>query len=80
MVGALAHIGHQSSHPQGRVGVINVGLCVVLDLREALKREEVTVGVALYSISNSFSFSGIGKMLTSSKGIAQGVGRNSEEV
>ena len=46
MVGALAHIGHQSSHPQGRVGVFNVGFCEVLDLRKASKGEEVTVGVA----------------------------------
>ena len=43
MVGALAHIGHQSSHPQGRVGVFNVGLCGVLDLREALKGEVVDI-------------------------------------
>ena len=47
MVGALAHIGHQSSHPQGRVGVFNVGLCVVLDLREASKGEVVFVVVGL---------------------------------
>ena len=46
---------------EGRVGVFNVGLCVVLDLRKAPKGEEVTVCVALYSISNSFSFSGISK-------------------
>ena len=47
MIGALAHIGHQSSHPQGRLGVFNIGLCGVLDLRKALKGEVVTVGVAL---------------------------------
>ena len=46
---------------QGRLGVFNVGLCGVLDLREALKGEEATVGVALYSISNGFSFSGVSK-------------------
>ena len=46
---------------QGRLGVINVGFCEVLDLREASKGEVVTVGVARYSISNSFSFSGVSK-------------------
>ena len=40
---------------------INVGLCGVLDLRETPKGEVVTVGIALYSISNSFSFSGVSK-------------------
>ena len=44
---------------QGRLGVFNVGLCGVLDLHEAPKGEVVTVGIALYSISNSFSFSGV---------------------
>ena len=44
---------------QGQLGVFNVGLCGVLDLREAPKGEVVTVGVALNSISNSFSFSGV---------------------
>ena len=38
---------------------INVGLCGVLVLREALKGEVVTVGVALFGTSNSFSFSGV---------------------
>ena len=38
---------------------INVGLCGVLVLREALKGEVVTVGVVLVGISNSFSFSGV---------------------
>ena len=46
---------------EGRLGVFNVGLCGVLDLREALKGEVVTVGIALSSISNSFSFSGVSK-------------------
>ena len=46
---------------QGQLGVFNVGLCGVLDLREAPKGEVVTVGVALYSISNIFSFSGVSK-------------------
>ena len=32
---------------QGRLGVFNVGLCGVLDLREAPKGEVVTVGIAL---------------------------------
>ena len=40
---------------------INIGLCRVLDLREAPKGEVVTVGVARSSISNSFSFSGVSK-------------------
>ena len=44
----------------GSIGSINVGFCEVLDLREASKGEEVTVVIDLYSISNSFSFSGIG--------------------
>ena len=63
MIGALAHIRHQSIGVLCRdeLGVFNVGLCGVLDLREAPKGEEVTVGVALYSISNSFSFSGVSK-------------------
>ena len=38
-----------------------VGFGGVLDLREAFKGEEVTVGVAISSISNSFSFSGVSK-------------------
>ena len=38
---------------------INVGLCGILLLREALKGEVVTVGAALVGISNSFSFSGV---------------------
>ena len=38
---------------------INVGFCEVLDLRKASKGEVVTVGIARYSISNSFSFSGV---------------------
>ena len=38
---------------------INVGLCGVLVLREAPKGEVVTVGVVLFGISNSFSFSGV---------------------
>ena len=60
MIGALAHIGHQSiGSCAGSIGSINVGLCGVLDLREVFKGEEVTVGIALYSISNSFSFSGL---------------------
>ena len=46
---------------QGRSVSINVGLHVVLDLCEASKGEVVTVGVALSSISNSFSFSGVSK-------------------
>ena len=45
--------------PSGSIGSINVGFCEVLDLREASKGEVVTVGVALYSISNSVSFSGV---------------------
>ena len=65
---------------QGRLGVFNVGFCEVLDLREASKGEVVTVGIALYSISNSLTFLGIGKTLISSNGIALGVGRNSEGV
>ena len=44
---------------QGRFVSINVGLCGILLLREALKGEVVTVGVALVGISNSFSFSGV---------------------
>ena len=60
--------------------VFNVGFCEVLVLREATKGEEVTVGVALYSISNSVSFSGISKTVTSSKGIVLGVGGESEGV
>ena len=64
----------------GSIGSINVGHCEVLDLRVASKGEEVTVGVARYSISNSISFSGISKTVTSSKGIALGVGRESEGV
>ena len=43
------------------MGVFNVGLCGVLDLHEAPKGEVVTVGVALFGISNSFSFSGVSK-------------------
>ena len=81
VTGALAHIGHQSMGScAGTIGSINVGFCEVLDLREASKGEVVTVGVALYSIGYSFFFSGISKTVTSSKGIAQGVGRNSEGV
>ena len=38
---------------------INVSLCGILLLCEALKGEVVTVGVALVGISNSFSFSGV---------------------
>ena len=39
---------------------INVSLCGnLLLLREALKGEVVIVGVALFGISNSFSFSGL---------------------
>ena len=52
---------YQRGLVQGQSECINVGLGGVLDLREALKGEEVTVGVALYSISNSFSFSGVSK-------------------
>ena len=44
---------------QGRFVSINVGLCGILLLPEALKGEVVTVGVALVGISNSFSFSGV---------------------
>ena len=40
---------------------INIGLRGILLLPEALKGEVVTVGVALSSISNSFSFSGVSK-------------------
>ena len=50
---------YQRGLVQGRFECINVGLGGVLDLREALKGEVVTVGVALFSISNSFSFSGV---------------------
>ena len=46
---------------EGQFVSINVGLCGILLLREAPKGEVVTVGVALYSISNSFSFSGVSK-------------------
>ena len=46
---------------EGRSVSINVGLCGILLLPEALKGEVVTVGVALSSISNSFSFSGVSK-------------------
>ena len=38
--------------------IINISLCGIL-LREALKGEVVTVGVALVGISNSLSFSGL---------------------
>ena len=62
MIGALAHIGHQSiGSCAGSIGSINVGLCGVLDLRKAPKGEVVTVGDALASLSNSFSFSGVSK-------------------
>ena len=61
MIGALAHIGHQSSHPQGRVGVFNVGLCGVLDLCEALKGEEVTVALLLIASAIVSPFQGLGK-------------------
>ena len=44
---------------QGRFVSINVGLCGVLLLREALKGEVVTVGVALFGISSSVTFSGV---------------------
>ena len=56
-------IGHPSIGVLCRdeLGVFNVGFCEVLDLQEASKGEVVTVGVALYSISNSFSFSGVSK-------------------
>ena len=61
MIGALALIGHQSMGScAGLIVCINVGLRGIL-LPEAPKGEVVTVGVALYSISNSFSFSGVSK-------------------
>ena len=44
---------------QGRFVSINVGLCAIFLLREALKGEVVTDGVVLVGISNSFSFSGL---------------------
>ena len=69
---------------QGQSECINVGFGGVLDLREASKGEVVTVGVALHSIGYSFFFSGIGKTLTSSKGISarsrKGTLRGSEPV
>ena len=44
---------------QSRFVSINIGLRGILLLPEALKGEVVTVGIALSSISNSFSFSGV---------------------
>ena len=53
---------------------INVSLCGnLILLREALKGEEVIIGVALVGISNSFSFSGL-IMVTSSS--ARELGRS----
>ena len=44
---------------QGRFVCINVGLCGVLLLHEALKGEVVTVGIALIGISSSVTFTGV---------------------
>ena len=44
---------------QGQFVSINVGLCGVLLLCEALKGEVVTVGIALIGISSSVTFSGV---------------------
>ena len=51
---------NQAGLVQGRIESINVGLHGIL-LPEAHKGEVVTVGIALSSISNGFSFSGVSK-------------------
>ena len=45
--------------PSGSSGIFNVVFCVVPDLREASKGEEVTVGVALIASAIVSPFQGI---------------------